>query len=120
MASVTSARAFFWSFNLLAYMLPLTMSVIFYMLLVKALWKEKLAFTKSSQRMKRHATRMVFTVILVFGCCWLPQNMRFFLRGWSYPELGFWEENETILLVAQSFAQILAYANSCMLKPAYL
>jgi hypothetical protein len=42
----------------------------------------------------------------------LPQNMRFFLRGLSYPELGFWEENETILLVAQSFAQILAYSNS--------
>lgn len=64
--------------------------------------------------MKRHATKMVFTVILTFGICWLPQNMRFFLRGLAYPDLGFWEENETILLFVQSFAQILAYANSCI------
>ncbi|KAI6191879.1 G-PROTEIN-RECEP-F1-2 domain-containing protein [Aphelenchoides bicaudatus] len=113
-ATTTSARTFFWSFNLLAYLLPLTFTFIFYMLLVKALWKEKLAFSKSSQRMKRHATRMVFTVILTFGICWLPQNMRFFLRGLSYPHLAFWEENETILLMAQSFAQILAYSNSCI------
>jgi hypothetical protein len=113
-ASVSSARSFFWSFNLLAYVLPLFLSVIFYMLLVKALWKEKLAFSKSSQRMKKHATKMVFTVILTFGICWLPQNVRFFLRGVAYPDLGFWEENENVLLVAQSFAQILAYANSSL------
>lgn len=64
--------------------------------------------------MKKHATKMVFTVILTFGVCWAPQNMRFFLRGLSYPEMGFWEENETVLLVAQSFAQILAYSNSTL------
>lgn len=90
------------------------LSILFYVLLVKTLFKEKLAYSKSSHKMKLRATKMVFTVILVFAVCWLPQNMRFFLRGLSYPELSFWEENESVLLIAQSFAQILAYANSSL------
>jgi hypothetical protein len=114
LASVSNARVFFWTFNVLAFTLPLATSCVLYSLLVKALWKEKLAHSKSSQRMKRHATKMVFTVILTFGICWFPQNIRFFFRGLSYPNEGFWEQNETIMLVAQCFAQILAYANSSL------
>lgn len=61
--------------------------------------------------MKRHATKMVFIVIITFAICWLPQNIRFFLRGWNYPELSFWEMNAELLLLIQSTAQILAYLN---------
>lgn len=64
-------------------------------------------------RMKRHATRMVFAVILTFGICWFPQNIRFFLRGLNYPNLSFWEYNTKFLITFQSTAQVLAYANSC-------
>jgi len=63
--------------------------------------------------MKRHATRMVFVVILTFGICWLPQNVRFFLRGLNYPGLSFWEYNDKLLMTVQATAQVLAYANSC-------
>uniref|UniRef100_A0AC34RCP3 G-protein coupled receptors family 1 profile domain-containing protein n=1 Tax=Panagrolaimus sp. JU765 TaxID=591449 RepID=A0AC34RCP3_9BILA len=112
-ATVFDARSFYWVFNGLAYLLPLLLSIIFYFLLVKLLWKQKLVQSKSSQRMKRHATRMVFAVILTFGICWLPQNIRFFLRGLNYPNLSFWEYNTKFLITFQSTAQVLAYANSC-------
>uniref|UniRef100_A0A914GYU5 G-protein coupled receptors family 1 profile domain-containing protein n=1 Tax=Globodera rostochiensis TaxID=31243 RepID=A0A914GYU5_GLORO len=113
-ASLAQARFFYWGFNLGAYLLPLAMSIAFYFLLVKEIWRQKLVQTKSSQKMKRHATRMVFVVILTFGACWLPQNLRFFLQGLNYPEANFWERDEQTLLLVQSIAQTLAYANSCV------
>ncbi|CAD5233791.1 unnamed protein product [Bursaphelenchus xylophilus] len=113
-ASLTKARIFFWGFNLGAYVLPLSLSTVFYLLLVKALWKEKLTHSKNSQRMKRHATKMVFTVIMTFGFCWFPQNFRFFFRGYSYPDMAFWEKIPQLLFIVQTSAQILAYANSCI------
>lgn len=64
--------------------------------------------------MKKHATKMVFTVILTFALCWFPQNLRFFLRGLYYPDLTFWEQDTELLLAVQSTAQVLAYANSCV------
>jgi len=112
-ATVTEARIFYWFFNVLAYLLPLALSTVFYFMLVKLLWRQKVVQSKSSQRMKRHATRMVFVVILTFGICWLPQNVRFFLRGLNYPGLSFWEYNDKLLMTVQATAQVLAYANSC-------
>lgn len=64
--------------------------------------------------MKRHATKIVFIVIITFGVCWFPQNMRFFLRGLNYPNLSFWEESTDLLLYVQTSAQVIAYANSCI------
>ncbi|CAD5230195.1 unnamed protein product [Bursaphelenchus okinawaensis] len=113
-ASLSKARIFFWGFNLGAYVLPLALSTVFYLLLVKALWKEKLTTSKNSQRMKRHATKMVFTVIMTFAFCWFPQNFRFFFRGFSYPDMAFWEKVPQLLFIIQTSAQILAYANSCI------
>lgn len=57
---------------------------------------------------------MIFIVILTFGICWLPQNVRFFLRGLNYPHMSFWEKNTKLLLFIQSTAQVIAYANSCV------
>lgn len=60
-------------------------------------------------RMKKHATKMVFVVIITFGLCWFPQNMRFFLRGLNYPNMIFWEENVNspeLLLLVQSTIQV--------------
>ncbi|KAL3104168.1 hypothetical protein niasHS_002195 [Heterodera schachtii] len=113
-ASLSQTRLFYWGFNFGAYLLPLATSCAFYFLLVKEIWRQKLVQTKSSQKMKRHATRMVFVVILTFGACWLPQNLRFFLQGLNYPEASFWERDEKTLLFVQSIAQTLAYANSCV------
>nr|CAD2153686.1 unnamed protein product [Meloidogyne enterolobii] len=113
-ASPLQARLFYWGFNLGAYLLPLTLSCAFYFLLVKEIWRQKLVQSKSSQKVKRHATRMVFVVILTFGFCWLPQNFRFFLQGLNYPQASFWEHNEKILLLVQSVVQTMAYANSCV------
>uniref|UniRef100_A0A914DYD9 G-protein coupled receptors family 1 profile domain-containing protein n=1 Tax=Acrobeloides nanus TaxID=290746 RepID=A0A914DYD9_9BILA len=113
-ASIGEARVYYWSFNLLAFLLPLSLSIVFYFLLVKELWKERMVKSKSSKRMKRHATRMVFIVIITFAICWMPQNIRFFLRGLNYPELSFWEMNTELLFLIQSTAQILAYLNSLL------
>lgn len=113
-ASLARARVFFWGFNVGAYLLPLALSTVFYLLLVKALWKEKLARSKASHRMKKHATKMVFTVILTFGFCWFPQNFRFFFRGYSYPDMAFWEQRPQLLFLVQTSAQLLSYANSCV------
>ncbi|KAI1724494.1 7 transmembrane receptor (rhodopsin family) domain-containing protein [Ditylenchus destructor] len=111
------ARFFYWGFNLSAYVLPLTLSSLFYFLLVRSIWKQKMVRSKSSDKMKKHATKMVFVVIITFGLCWFPQNMRFFLRGLNYPNMIFWEENVNspeLLLLVQSTIQVLAYANSCI------
>uniref|UniRef100_A0A914XZ33 G-protein coupled receptors family 1 profile domain-containing protein n=1 Tax=Panagrolaimus superbus TaxID=310955 RepID=A0A914XZ33_9BILA len=113
-STVASARIFYWGFNVFAYLLPLSLCIIFYLLLVKKIWKQKIVTSKTSQKMKRHATRMVFAVILTFGICWFPQNLRFFLRGYNYPGMSFWEHNTEILVLMQSMAQILAYSNSCI------
>lgn len=57
---------------------------------------------------------MVFVVIITFGVCWFPQNIRFFLRGLNYPQLSFWEQSTDLLLYVQTSAQVIAYANSCI------
>ncbi|KAI6205152.1 hypothetical protein M3Y94_00760100 [Aphelenchoides besseyi] len=113
-ASLTTVRLFFWGFNFGAYILPLAMCSVFYGLLLKALYKDRLVISKSSQKMKRHATKMVLALICIFGALWFPQNLRFFLRALNYPELSFWEHNENLLLFVQSAAQTLAYSNSCI------
>ncbi|KAH7700014.1 Protein NPR-9 [Aphelenchoides avenae] len=113
-STVLGARIFYWGFNIGAFLLPLSLSTILYILLVKSLWKEKLVHSKSSTKMKKHATKMVFTVIVTFALCWFPQNLRFFLRGLNYPDLTFWEQDTDLLLAVQSTAQVLAYANSCV------
>lgn len=113
--NLTNARVFFWGFNLMAYILPLSLSSIFYILLVRTLWEKKLISSKTSEKMKQRATRMVFTVILTFGLCWLPQNSRFFFKGLSYPEMSFWEKiSPEVFFMLQTIAQVLAYANSCL------
>uniref|UniRef100_A0A915CU06 G-protein coupled receptors family 1 profile domain-containing protein n=1 Tax=Ditylenchus dipsaci TaxID=166011 RepID=A0A915CU06_9BILA len=110
-----NARLFYWGFNFCAYVLPLTLSSLFYFLLVRSIWKQKMVQSKSSEKMKKHATKMVFIVIITFGFCWFPQNLRFFLRGLSYPDMTFWEESAPeLLLYVQSTIQVLAYANSCV------
>jgi hypothetical protein len=62
---------------------------------------------------------MVFVVILTFGLCWFPQNMRFFFRGLAYPAPSQWENDLSdldpdFLLWVQVAIQTLAYANSCV------
>uniref|UniRef100_A0A7E4VES2 G_PROTEIN_RECEP_F1_2 domain-containing protein n=1 Tax=Panagrellus redivivus TaxID=6233 RepID=A0A7E4VES2_PANRE len=112
--SVTGARYHYWGFNVVAYLLPLFLCTVFYFLLVKHIWEQRLVTSRSSMRMKRHATRMVFAVILTFGICWFPQNFRFFMRGLDYPTMSFWEYDIKSLVVIQSIAQTLGYANSCI------
>lgn len=49
-ATVAEARIFYWFFNVLAYLLPLALSTVFYFMLVKLLWRQKVVQSKSSQR----------------------------------------------------------------------
>ncbi|KAI6217471.1 Allatostatin-A receptor [Aphelenchoides fujianensis] len=113
-ASVATVRAFFWGFNFLAYCLPLFCCSVFYGILLKVLYKDRLIISKSSQKMKKRCTKVVSALICCFGILWLPQNVRFFLQALSYPSMPFEDMNESALLVIQSAAQILAYSNSCI------
>uniref|UniRef100_A0A914XVD7 G-protein coupled receptors family 1 profile domain-containing protein n=1 Tax=Panagrolaimus superbus TaxID=310955 RepID=A0A914XVD7_9BILA len=49
-STVASARIFYWGFNVFAYLLPLSLCIIFYLLLVKKIWKQKIVTSKTSQK----------------------------------------------------------------------
>jgi len=62
-ATVTQTRIFYWFFNVLAYLLPLALSTVFYFMLVKLLWKQKVVQSKSSQR----SVLRIHKVVIILG-----------------------------------------------------
>jgi hypothetical protein len=50
LAPAAEARLFYWSFNVGAYVAPLTLSSLFYAALVRVIWRQKVVQSKSSQR----------------------------------------------------------------------
>ncbi|VDN50746.1 unnamed protein product [Dracunculus medinensis] len=116
-ATKVDALIFYMSFNVFAYLLPLGIISIFYILMVKRLWKKKgdLKISKEAFRIKRRITKLVWLIILTFAICWLPQNIRFALKAIYYPSPIFWEKYDNEFFFAMQIAiQLLAYANSCM------
>ena len=106
-------RLHYWSFNLLAFFLPLSITSVLYALMVKELWKNKLKLqlSETSLNMKRRITTMVFSVTLVFTICWLPQNILFIWQAAIFPVQAV---TSPPALALQLTAQILSYTNSCV------
>lgn len=57
-STVLQARIFYWGFNLAAYILPLAISTFFYLLLVRAIWKQKIIRSKSTEKYKNFSNKM--------------------------------------------------------------
>lgn len=49
-STLLNVRLFYWGFNLMAYLLPLTLSTCFYFLLIRSMWKQKPVQSKSSEK----------------------------------------------------------------------
>ncbi|KHN74085.1 Allatostatin-A receptor [Toxocara canis] len=116
-ATKTEAIAFFVGFNVGAYVMPLGIICVLYVMMVRSLWrsKEGLKVSKEAFKVKRRITKLVWVIILTFAICWLPQNIRFALKAAYYPEPIFWEtEDSNFFFAVQTSFQLLAYANSCI------
>uniref|UniRef100_A0A1I8GHN6 G_PROTEIN_RECEP_F1_2 domain-containing protein n=1 Tax=Macrostomum lignano TaxID=282301 RepID=A0A1I8GHN6_9PLAT len=105
-------KIFYAAFNILGYVLPYALIITLYVLLVK-----RLLYDRSSSRLpqsieavksKRRVTRMVVTVVAIFGTCWLPIHVIFALQSWHG------DLEEVWFRYLQVVSQVLAYMNSCM------
>ncbi|VDK49047.1 unnamed protein product [Anisakis simplex] len=113
-ATKTEAIIFFVGFNIGAYVMPLSIICVLYVMMVRSLWRSKEGFriSKEAFKLRRRITKLVWVIILTFAICWLPQNVRFALKAFYYPEPIFWETEESNLFFAiQTSIQFLAYAN---------
>uniref|UniRef100_A0A915B8W7 G-protein coupled receptors family 1 profile domain-containing protein n=1 Tax=Parascaris univalens TaxID=6257 RepID=A0A915B8W7_PARUN len=116
-ASKAEAIIFFVGFNVGAYVMPLGIICVLYIMMVRSLWrsKEGMKVSKEAFKVKRRITKLVWVIILTFAICWLPQNIRFALKAAYYPKPIFWEtEDSNFFFAVQTSIQLLAYANSCI------
>ncbi|XP_064645724.1 allatostatin-A receptor-like [Lineus longissimus] len=97
-------------FFVIGYLVPLTLIFVLYGLILRTLMKagELGAGSLRSTTSKWRAARMVITVVLTFMLCWLPAEILFIIE--------FLENRPVSIqwLFLQVFAQVFAYANSCI------
>lgn len=100
------------AFIMLTYVIPMLSLVITYTLMSRVLWGskgigEETDVQKESIRSKQKVARMLMTVVLLFGLCWLPYH-GYFLYSHLYPEINYSRYIQHIFL----FSYWLAMSNS--------
>ncbi len=117
MASKQMGQQIFLSFFLLAYVLPLTLISIMYISILKFLSRKRKesirlsirgsdAHAHSNER-TTHATRIVISVVVIFGVCWFPLHLHLLIAYFGVqPQHKAYE-------IYRILAHVLAYANSC-------
>ena len=100
----------YFTFFIFAYLLPLTLICILYLLILKYLRanRTEAAISNSQSKDRTHnACRIVVVVVVVFGLCWLPMHINFLLALYKKTPKGLLYE------VLRVVWHCLAYANSC-------
>ena len=117
MSSDKSGQQIFVAFFLLAYVLPLSLISIMYISILKFLSRKRKesirlsvrgsdAHAHSNER-TTHATRIVISVVVIFGVCWLPLHLHLLIAYFGLqPQHKAYE-------IYRILAHVFAYANSC-------
>ncbi|XP_074593855.1 allatostatin-A receptor-like isoform X2 [Brevipalpus obovatus] len=99
----------FWiTFFLSSYAIPLSLTFILYIFMLKRLWHSDIR-TERSSRCKRKVSRMVIVVVVTFAICWGPVEIIQVLKSHKIIETT--SATQISLLIC---SQILAYTNSCL------
>lgn len=98
-------------FFLSSFVIPLTLTFILYVLMLKRLWFSGPGGHRSAEsvRSKRRVTRMVIVVVVIFAVCWCPIQIVLVLKSFDVYDI-----NNTNNLIIQISSNILAYMNSCI------
>ena len=117
MASKHMGQQIFISFFLLAYVLPLVLISIMYISILKFLSRKRKESIRLSVRgsdaqthaheRTTHATRIVISVVVIFGVCWLPLHLHLLIAYF-----GMQPQNKAYEIY-RILAHVFAYANSC-------
>ncbi|VDP79493.1 unnamed protein product [Schistosoma curassoni] len=102
-------QMFFLLFFLFGYLFPFVVICLLYICLILRLRcgpSSKMARSAEAQRSKRRVTRLVVTVVIVFGISWLPIHAIFLIQYYA-------KDPETDLFrIIQILGNCLAYGNS--------
>ncbi|CAH8584680.1 unnamed protein product [Schistosoma turkestanicum] len=102
-------QMFFLLFFLFGYLFPFVVICLLYICLILRLRcgpSSKMAHSAEAQRSKRRVTRLVVTVVIVFGISWLPIHTIFLIQYFA-------KDPETDLFrIIQILGNCLAYGNS--------
>ena len=119
MENVATGQLVFLTFFILTYLLPLTIITTFYFLIMKYLHttsrnnslrassRSNSSRSGGSER-KSHVTKILMSVCLVFGVCWLPLHAHLLVVYFGR------QPNERIYEIFRVLCHCLAYANSSM------
>ncbi|XP_013395268.1 allatostatin-A receptor [Lingula anatina] len=107
------AQVFYTCFCLFGYALPLTLTIVLYLLIVRKLYVSNSPERTGSGQMSRARRQLTHVVVIVtaaFAICWLPIHIAFILKVyWGVPQ-----DAVSAFIYFQISAQCLAYMNSCM------
>ncbi|KAF7638839.1 G_PROTEIN_RECEP_F1_2 domain-containing protein [Meloidogyne graminicola] len=108
-ATPIEARLFYWGFNIGAYLLPLTLSCVFYFLLVKKIWRQKVVHSRSTQNLL--LVQSVIQALAYVNSCVNPilyglfsERFRFAFRQTISRLLCLFKLNNSIINFPASFA----------------
>ena len=119
-SSVDAGRHVFVTFFILTYIFPLSAICLLYLMVVRHLNMNKLRLERTASKSTSngsaanvhnrtsHATRIVITVVVVFGVCWLPLHIHLLMTYF-----GLKSTNKSYQ-VYRIMCHVIAYANSCM------
>ena len=91
-------------FFLSSYVIPISIILILYVLMLKRLWFGAVPgghMSAESVRSKKRVTRMVVVVVIIFACCWCPIQVVLVLKSFGRYEI------DTKRLIIQIAAHIL-------------
>ncbi len=109
----------FLSFFICAYILPLSIISLMYLSILRFLTQKRKesgrlsvrntdgACTHSQER-TMHATRIVISVVIIFGICWLPLHLHLLLVYFGR------QPQSRVYEVYRMLCHVFAYSNSCM------
>ncbi|KAI1301232.1 Allatostatin-A receptor [Halotydeus destructor] len=98
-------------FFLFAYVIPLIIVFLLYVLMLKRLWFGAVPggrMSSESVRSKKRVTRMVVVVVVIFAVCWCPIQIVLVLKAFDAYHMN------PAQVVTQIVAHVLAYMNSCV------
>ena len=78
-------------FFLSSYVIPISIILILYILMLKRLWFGAVPgghMSAESVRSKKRVTRMVVVVVIIFACCWCPIQIVLVLKSFGLYELS--------------------------------
>ncbi|XP_064478875.1 allatostatin-A receptor-like [Ornithodoros turicata] len=99
-------------FFLSSYVVPLSLTFVLYVLMLKRLWFGVAPggrVSADSVRSKKRVTRLVVVVVVVFAVCWCPVQVVLVLKS-----VNAYGKMNPPRIVIQIASQILAYTNSCV------